>query len=1734
MTPSALPIALALADAISGYMQTAVASERDTRLLVPAPTMRIADEVHAIVHRGATGRYGAYHVISDSRQPDRLTQRIRPSGLTSLRLGSFVAIVDPGQFAHIHDSISGSGGSVRVVAFSDEWPWIDNGMEPLRFDGPILRRLLEICGLTVGHGDWEWTWNLVTKGFLPHTRPMSDRAAVLFERVFSHVDDDTLSDLAGVGEKLLFRAGIPRPVPVTSEPIVNFLRNRTALCNRIVARHREEIGLREHLRDTVSGLGMTDSDRVRAALDTLLDGLGTADRRGQGLLSLFGCWGVGDDTTHWKTLDAKKLSDLFDLKQAQDGPSVTVSPSVQRGLVERGTGRQQPIVVTVAGETIDFRVTYRVPGLQWSPGRWELKVIHLRRTLAKMPIDAPKGKVSIQLDTGILEQQGKHAIPLRIALTNNDDEGHARCRLFLCGPRRPSFVVSQPPIKVFDVNAADDQQSNEQAIKTKEPLYLHLFHHGDGIVSVWDDDRDEEVELTSSGQEMASTTRSIDVSMRSDGIGRFTCSLGGARATISIEAQDLAKGAFSLEDEFRNLMARQRTRALRTVTDIFGGRTRTPYWNLGDMDAQARRRSRFALWMDGADGWRPIVTDLLRPSGADQTSETDLIRYSASLDKDRFHSGTLPRKACEVLQVYQDAREHVITEVTSSLEESDRSGHPVYASHPVFVQTNRNVVENLLSSYLKAYYDVVRYLKSEATRLRWLELFVLSHLDAVCHWGTDPRNATLFLVGPWHPLVLAKRFMVQATLSDRAEKDRGKGGGAGFRHLVRLMAGTQAFRWQVGISPDSNSLVPAYATATSDPGWHLAINYDLPLSRWESIRRGIRRCWGLRVSDGATDDGALVTACVRAYGQAMPARRSIGIRVRKGYDTAAVVQSLNSYCHSDEVAAPTSQQFAGGVRVYLEEELDDSVDDLGTGEPPFHIYSFSEDSDFRNEIHPCIHMLPPSEDTSFQVDERSIGVARGRSSGAAFFVPLNWVTGSSEGVPLGVRYEHDLLDLPASPEGVGSLFLRSVALICGIWAHPIVTVRSVKLPRRLRASWVVLRGTDVDPAILVEYVKEGTDQQIEGRTLWGYEIDVTGSGGSYYVLSTVPQAFTELMKKFFGGRDLGEDPIVQLGSIGVAVAGEAFRSSRHALGVLGLVGAVRMMKTLLGIGPDDGGRKVFLLPVDSFASFFGQVADNRKRADLLAVELVIQKDEVNELLAVSACGIESKFVSGTLSLDQASYALRQAESTERDLRRLVDVGHERGSMPERLAFLALVRFGLRASAPGSSRPLEDNARWEKRVFEAIIDGRYRYREARHQGIVVSTEGALQGTAEGRHIRDGLWVRLTRTAWPDIEDTTAIAGIRQRISHLFSITEPEGIDSVRASPVQQEGAEQVQSGGEAVEPSQAGSLIPVPKSSRSTVGASTPTDLEGRVLLGVDESRHRVHWDPQRSTGPLDNHNVMITGSSGKGKTQFVKYLLAEIRGRGANALVLDMKNDFGNDDFFADTADLNTAFVSFEGLPYNPLIPYPVQHPRTGEKIVQWSQHVSGLVSALGDAYGLGVQQQMAVKNAITETLTDVGIPSYGSASAASVASVPDFRGVGEVLAKTNLGAYHRLDPLFALDLFRPEFQNVSFAGLLRQATILDLSQIPSDGVKNALAQLVVLSAHAYFNSQPQAEETRQYLVFDEAHRVLRSKYMEEDGPRMPSIRGGAGACVSVSYGLPWGSIGVHGYEGHLRKRARC
>jgi len=1295
-------------------------------------------------------------------------------------------------------------------------------------------------------------------------------------------------------------------------------------------------------------------------------------------------------------------------------------------------------------------------------------------------------------------------------VSGSDVEADARLDLHLCGEDRPAFAVVDPAFEVVDAAPGDEEETPDKKLTVDEPVHLFLFSHAANNVSLCDEN-DEDIGIIET--EMAGVWRSaqrLDVGSEPRGLAIRICRFGMLTAVICFEASDLEKGEFTVEDELRVAISGGREKRLEDLVDLFQGQSDELYPALGRIDEVARRRMLLAKIVTSRMGWRPLLANLLAADYESSGSIGDFFNYLGPVEGATFQALSFPDDALGLLKTYSDARDAVRKEVEAVFGGKAVSiEHPTYASHPVFVHERSVQIEALLKNYLDEYRRILNYLQDKKKSLEWSQLFVLAHLDCVVHWDDSRLRNAIFLVGPWHPLVLARRFMVQAALFSRAFRLLHDKEGA-FRHLSSLLANVQGFRWTLGMSADDRLIEPAYVTVTSDPGWHLALKISTPdlaaredIGSLAGVAQALRLNLGLSIMAATGGNNTLAVTCLSNYLRAFPSRRSIGIRVRRGYAGSDIVRTVDGHIHAEDGPTDHGQQLPGGVRLYFEEPLDDKGDARWT-DPPLYVYRFENDEECLREGHPDIYMLPPASDLSFRTGATRYQLPRGHGREAVFSKRLGWVTEGNTLVPKSITYEYD--GPCDGPDNIGGAFTNVTGQLGAILGDPVAMVYDVSLPQKLSAPWVVIPGYSIDPAILVKYVRDGVDKAFQERALWDYKLDVTGRESSYFVLSTIPKGFQVAVNGFFGRDDIAGGFIVELGRIGIAIGGEALRSGRHALGIIGLIGAVRLL-----VGTTNDGKAPlqcstrtigFLVPVDSFSSFFGKKGSgDGKRTDLLGVQLVLPILESGHL-RISACGVESKLVSGAFGIARAHAALSQARATGDEFKKLVLASLRQGAMPERLALLDILTFGLRITSPSTPSEIEDWVDKEKVVYDAILAGNYEYSDAHHGGLLVSTEGALPGVAEHVVLEEGLWVRLTKGDWPGISETLQVESIRQVLCDLFEAPGDSSLPVTSPPEPPLSVPPVIPTGGE-------GTAQEVTPRTEEPVEEPVPNDISPeeqhamvesgrgeagapleRIFIGVNDARSAVYFDPQSPVDPLDNMNVMVTGSSGTGKTQLLKYLICQLREQGKNVLVLDMKNDFASDGPFCEKAGLDRVFVAFDGLPLNPLIPYPVRHPVTGDLFVQCAQYIAGVSSVLKKTYGLGAQQQAAVKNAIVAAFTAAGIPTTGSTPFNDDLRFPDFSNVGDTLQHDNGAAYNRLDPLFTLGLFRSEFRAQSFHGLVNRAVVLDLSQIPSDEIKNTLAQLVVLSSHAYYNAQPHSGTIRQFLVFDEGHRVLTSDYM--------------------------------------------
>ena len=123
-----------LGQIIVKYQKEALDIGRDSRLLIPGLTHKISHEIHDYLQENGIT---SYLVIGNEEEPKETKKWIIAEGLTSVRIGTFVAVACPGQMSEIQDSIRGSGGTIRSDAFSEDWPWNDYGSESFSFKNKI-------------------------------------------------------------------------------------------------------------------------------------------------------------------------------------------------------------------------------------------------------------------------------------------------------------------------------------------------------------------------------------------------------------------------------------------------------------------------------------------------------------------------------------------------------------------------------------------------------------------------------------------------------------------------------------------------------------------------------------------------------------------------------------------------------------------------------------------------------------------------------------------------------------------------------------------------------------------------------------------------------------------------------------------------------------------------------------------------------------------------------------------------------------------------------------------------------------------------------------------------------------------------------------------------------------------------------------------------------------------------------------------------------------------------------------------------------------------------------------------------------------------------------------------------------------------------------------------------------------------------------------------------------------
>ena len=224
--------------------------------------------------------------------------------------------------------------------------------------------------------------------------------------------------------------------------------------------------------------------------------------------------------------------------------------------------------------------------------------------------------------------------------------------------------------------------------------------------------------------------------------------------------------------------------------------------------------------MTAKDGWKPVVTNLL----SKELEPIETAKPVIYLGQDTSPISRLGDEVSDELKPivgeYCEARYSLITFFEAQVDELD--SHPLYAYAPIFIANKQEAIEELLRCYLKAYNDILLLLsrKVEDSDLGRSDAFILSSLDRVVHKGTT-GDGEFFLLGPWHPIVVARRYMSQRALYLAGKRYQRDAQSFKFNGLAGLLANLSGVYWGSCLRRMISFEGAAYqALGSGLAGWH--------------------------------------------------------------------------------------------------------------------------------------------------------------------------------------------------------------------------------------------------------------------------------------------------------------------------------------------------------------------------------------------------------------------------------------------------------------------------------------------------------------------------------------------------------------------------------------------------------------------------------------------------------------------------------------------------------------------------------------------------------------------------------------------------------------------------------------------------------------------------------------------------------------------------------------------------
>ena len=578
-----------LSDLTFSYVRESLSENRDCRLIFPGLTESLAKELQqdlrirlsVSVNPGDT-IVPVYLVLDfpDSElEPDIENGWLRFEALTSVRLGSFIAICMPKVLPKLQDSIYGSGSPIRGLSFADDWPWNDVGIENFKFDGPVLDAVLDSWGV-LGEARL-WIRSLVLDGLLPTTATLADetRLSILLEDILGAFAMNLYPELDSAIEKFCYHCGIPQPESTNDVNPQKYIDSVVETANALVMQRANNPMFRDHLVNEVAPTRFNDREpdsfsRLTTSIDLMLDGalsLGTES----GVLAYRGGIGNGSQSPSieaWTSLNLETLMVLFGTRESG---SVQCKVSIQEG---DGVVSNDGIhAVVFQGNPISLHVTANIATARFQPDEYNLRCKRRQHEIFYRECDDSEFERVIEISPNELPASRNRLSLVVQLLRSGQVESESRVYIHICGSERPAISVFEPGFETVDLMPLEeyDEQSDSVKLTRREPIAIQVLDsRATKPCSITIEN--EAVNLNTNTRTQGSITHVTYSVQQYIDVDTYT----GARAdieilssdfvrNITIEGADIKPGEFTLEDELRVATISSSPSRLRRVLPLF-------------------------------------------------------------------------------------------------------------------------------------------------------------------------------------------------------------------------------------------------------------------------------------------------------------------------------------------------------------------------------------------------------------------------------------------------------------------------------------------------------------------------------------------------------------------------------------------------------------------------------------------------------------------------------------------------------------------------------------------------------------------------------------------------------------------------------------------------------------------------------------------------------------------------------------------------------------------------------------------------------------------------------------------------------------------------------------------------------------------------------------------------------------------------------------------------------------